>query len=272
MVGQPDPFVAFRCNVFVDNAAATGPPIILEPNPSWTNLFGRIDRKAYLGTYLSDHTMLKPGSVHVANGGYLILNLVDLMSKPGAWDGLKRVIRTKEVRLEDPMEQYGFLTPQTLRPEPIPVDLKLVVTGDPMAYFLLSAYDEEFWEMFKVKADFDYQIDRTYENVQAYAGFVCACAEREGLRHFERGAVAEVVAHGSRMVDDQEKLSARFGRLRDVLVEADYWAGVERAERVGPSHVERAINERIYRLNMVEERLRELISRGVIIVDLVGSR
>ena len=270
-VGQPDPFVAFRCNVFVDNVTATGPPIILEPNPSWTNLFGRIDRRAYLGTYLSDHTMLKPGSVHVANGGYLILNLVDLMSKPGAWDGLKRVIRTKEVRLEDPMEQYGLLTPQTLRPEPIPVDLKLVVTGDPMAYFLLSAYDEEFWEMFKVKADFDYQIDRTFENVQAYAGFVCACAEREGLRHFERGAVAEVVAHGSRMVDDQEKLSARFGRLRDVLVEADYWAGVERAERVGPAHVERAINERIYRLNMVEERLRELISRGVIIVDLSGS-
>ena len=270
-VGQPDPFVAFRCNVFVDNAVATGPPIILEPNPSWTNLFGRIDRKAYLGTYLSDHTMLKPGSVHTANGGYLILNLVDLMSKPGAWDGLKRVIRTKEVRLEDPMEQYGFLTPQTLRPEPIPVDLKLVVTGDPMAYFLLSAYDEEFWEMFKVKADFDYQIDRTYENVQAYAGFVCACAEREGLRHFERAAVAEVVAHGSRMVDDQEKLSARFGRLRDVLVEADYWAGLERAERVGPAHVERAINERIYRLNMVEERLRELISRGVIIVDLSGA-
>ena len=120
VVGQPDPFVAFRCNVFVDNLTATGPPIILEPNPSWTNLFGRIDRKAYLGTYLSDHTMLKPGSVHVANGGYLILNLVDLMSKPGAWDGLKRVIRTKEVRLEDPMEQYGLLTPQTLRPEPIP--------------------------------------------------------------------------------------------------------------------------------------------------------
>jgi predicted ATP-dependent protease len=269
--GQPDPFAPFRCNVFVDNSAAPGPPIIHEPNPSWTNLFGRIDRRAYLGTYLSDHTMLKPGSVHQANGGYLILNLVDLMSKPGAWDGLKRVIRTKEVRLEDPMEQYGLLTPQTLRPEPIPAELKLVVTGDPMAYFLLSAYDEEFWEMFKVKADFDYQIDRTHENVQAYAGFVCACAEREGLRHFERAAVAEVVAHGSRMVDDQQKLSARFGRLRDVLVEADYWAGLERAERVGPAHVERAINERIYRLNMVEERLQEMIIRGVIIVDLAGA-
>ena len=268
---QPDPFAAFRCNVFVDNSNAKGPPIIVEPNPSWSNLFGRIDRKAFFGTYLSDHTMLKPGSVHQANGGYLILNLVDIATKPGAWEGLKRVVRTREIRLEDPMEQYGFFTPQTLRPEPIPADVKLVITGDPAAYFMLSAYDEEFWEMFKVKADFDTQIDRSRENVLAYATFICACAEREGLRHFERDAVAEVVAHGSRLVDDQEKLSARFGRLRDVIVEADYWAGIEGASRVAASHVERAINERVYRLNMFEERLREMIARGVILVDVQGA-
>ena len=269
--GQPDPFGPFRCNVFVDNSNANGPPIIVEPNPSWTNLFGRIERRAYLGTYISDHTMLKPGSVHLANGGYLIINLVDIMMKPGSWEGLKRVIRTKEVRLEDPMEQYGFLTPQTLRPEPMPLDIKLVVTGDPMSYFVLSAYDEEFWEIFKVKADFDYQIDRTTENMLGYAGFVCACAEREGLRHFERDAVAVIVAHGSRMVDDQDKLSARFGRLRDLVVEADYWAGADGAQRVKADHVERAINERVYRLNMIEERIREMIRRGVIIVDVQGS-
>jgi predicted ATP-dependent protease len=269
--GQPDPFGPFRCNVFVDNSNVGGPPIIVEPNPSWTNLFGRIERRAYLGTYISDHTMLKPGSVHLANGGYLIINLVDIMIKPGSWEGLKRAIRTKEVRLEDPMEQYGFLTPQTLRPEPMPLDVKLVVTGDPMSYFVLSAYDEEFWEIFKVKADFDYQIDRTSENMLGYAGFICACAEREGLRHFERDAVAVIVAHGSRMVDDQEKLSARFGRLRDLIVEADYWAGAENAHRVNASHVERAINERIYRLNMLEERIREMIRRGIIIIDVKGA-
>jgi lon-related putative ATP-dependent protease len=271
VVAQSDPFAPFRCNVFVDNANTTGPPIIVEPNPSWTNLFGRIDRKAVFGTYISDHTMLKPGSVHQANEGYLILNLVDIVTKPGAWEGLKRVVRTREIRLEDPMEQYGFFTPQNLRPEPIPADLKLVITGDPAAYFMLSAYDEEFWEMFKVKADFDTQIDRTRENVLAYAGFICACVNREGLRHFERDAVAEVVGHGSRLVDDQEKLSARFGRLRDVIVEADYWAGLEGASLVTGAHVERAINERVYRLNMVEERIRELIARGVILVDVEGA-
>lgn len=268
---HPDPFLAFRCNVFVDNSATEGPPIVVEPNPSWTNLFGRIERRAYLGTYVSDHTLLKAGSVHRANGGYLILNLIDIFSKPGAWDGLKRLIRTKEVRLEDPMEQYGLLTPQALRPEPIPVDIKLIITGDPLSYFLLSTYDEEFWEMFKVKADFDHQIDRTPANVLAYAGFICACCNRDGLRHFDRTAVAKVVEHGSRMAETQDKLSARFGLLRDLIVEADYWAGLEGEKLVMARHVEKAIGERIYRLNLIEERLRELIAKGVIMVDVTGA-
>lgn len=268
---HPDPFLAFRCNVFVDNSGSEGPPIIVEPNPSWTNLFGRIERRAYLGTYVSDHTQLKAGSVHLANGGYLILNLIDIFTKPGSWDGLKRLIRTKEVRLEDPMEQYGFLTPQALRPEPIPVDIKLVITGDPLSYFLLSTYDEEFWEMFKVKADFDHQIDRTPQNVLAYAGFICACCDRHGLRHFDRSAVAKVVEHGSRMAEAQDKLSARFGLLRDLIVEADYWAGLDGAKLVGGRHVEKAIGERIFRLNLIEERLRELIAKGVIMVDVSGA-
>ncbi len=268
---QPDPFMAFRCNVIVDHSQASGPPIVVEPNPTWSNLFGRIERRAYLGTYVSDHTMLRPGAVQRANGGYIILNLVDVLTKPGSWDGLKRLIRTNEVRLEDPMEQYGMLTPQALRPEPIPVDLKLVVTGDPMAYFLLSARDEEFLEMFKVKADFDVQIDRTPENAVAYAGFICATCQREELRHFDRTAVAKGIEQSSRMVGDQEKLSARFGQMRDLLVEADYWASQAGADIVNGKHVERAIGEKTYRLNLVEERIRELITRGVIMVDVTGS-
>ncbi len=268
---QPDPFLAFRCNVFVDNSQAAGPPILVEPHPTWTNLLGKIERRAYLGTYVTDHTMLKPGSIHRANGGYIILNLIDILTKPGAWDGLKRAIRTKQLGIEDPMEQYGLFTPQALRPEPIPVDLKVVVTGEPLAYFLLSTYDEEFWEMFKVKADFDVQISRTAENVLAYAGFICAVCQRDSLRHFDRTAVARVVEHASRMVDDQEKLSARFGQVRDLVVESDYWAGQAGARLVQAQHVERAIGEKVYRLNLVEERIRELIARGVIMVDVSGS-
>jgi predicted ATP-dependent protease len=266
-----DPFLAFHCNLFVDNSAREMPPIILEANPNWTNLFGRIDRKAFFGTYVSDHTMLKPGAVHRANGGYLILNFADLATKPGAWDGLKRVLKTGEVRLEDPMEQYGMLTPQGLRPEPIPVDLKLVITGDPLSYFVLSAVDEDFWEMFKVKADFDYQIARTMENSLAYAGFICAICERHKLRHFDRAAVARLIEHGSRMVEDQEKLSGRFGRLRDIIVEADHWAATADEPRVTGKHVTKAIEEREYRLNLVEERLREMLARGTIMIDVSGS-
>lgn len=268
---QVDPFVVFHCNCFVDNTGAQDPPVVVEANPTWTNLFGRIERRAYLGTYLSDHTMLKAGSVHRANGGYLILNLADVITKPGSWDGLKRLIRTKEVRLEDPMEQYGYVTPQTLRPEPIPANLKLVITGDPMSYFLLSAYEEEFWEMFKVKAEFDDQIPRDQDNTLAYADFICMICQRENLRHFDRSAVARVIEYGSRAVDDQERLSARFGRLRDLLVEADYWARRAGAELVSAEHVERAIDERVMRLNLVEKRIREMIARGTIMVDVTGS-
>lgn len=268
---QPDPFSVFRCNLFVDSSALEMPPIVIESNPSFANLFGRIDRKAMFGTYVSDHMMLKAGAVQRANGGYLIVNFADLVTKPGAWDGIKRVLRTRRVPLEDPMEQYGMMTPQGLRPEAVPVDFKLVITGDPMSYFVLSSVDEEFWEMFKVKADFDYQIERTPENILGYAGFVCATCERYGLRHFNADAVARVVEHGSRMVEDQFRLSARFGRLRDVIVEADHWAGEAGAERVSAEHVDQAIAERIYRLNLIEERIQEMIARGSIIIDTEGA-
>jgi lon-related putative ATP-dependent protease len=268
---QPDPFAVFQCNLFVDSSALELPPIVVESNPTFTNLFGRIDRKAIFGTYLSDHTMLRAGAVHRANGGYLIVNFADLVSKPGAWDGMKRVLRTGQVPLEDPMEQYGLLTPQALRPEPIPVDFKLVITGDPMSYFILSAIDEEFWEMFKVKADFDYQIARTPENSLAYAGFICATCERHGLRHFNSDAVAALIEHGSRLVEDQEKLSARFGRLRDIVVEADHWAAQAGADRVSAEHVQKAIDQRIYRLNLIEERIHEMIARGTLIIDTQGG-
>jgi len=268
---QLDPFLAFRCNLFVDNGDAEGPPIVIETNPTWSNLFGRIERRAYMGTYLSDHTLLRPGAVHRANGGYLILDMNDLATKPGSWEGLKRVLRTGQVRLEDPLEGMGFIVPQGLRPEPIPVQMKVIITGDPFTYFLLSTYDPDFWELFKVKADFDHQIPLNDESLELYARFVSACCQRESLRPFQADAVAKVVEHASRMVDDQEKLTARFGQLRDVLIEADYWAAQEGSEVITAQHVQRAVREKYYRLNLVEERVRELITRGVIMVDVTGA-
>jgi predicted ATP-dependent protease len=201
----------------------------------------------------------------------VILNIRDLLLNPGVWEALKRMIRTKEARLEEPFEQFGFLAPHGLRPQTIPVEEKLIVTGDDVLYRLLAQYDEDFWELFKVKADFDFQIELTQENLEAYAAFICGCCQNEGLRHFNNGGVARVSEYGSRLVADQHKLSSRFGQLRDLLVEADYWARQDGAAIVGAEHVRKAIEQKLYRSKLVEERIRELIAQGTLMVDVDGE-
>ena len=266
-----DPFLAYRVNVFVDNSRAKGPPVVIETNPTWINLFGRIERRAYFGAYFSDHTMLKAGSLHHANGGYLVVAARELLSSPAVWDAFKRAIRNREVRLEDPTEALGMLAPQGLRPRPMPLDVKVIVTGDDSVYHLLSRLDEDFWEIFKVKADFDYQIDASPEYIAAYAGFVRSICASERLRPFAPEAIARVVEEGSRMVADQRKLSGRFGFLKDLLIEADYWASRDGGAGVEAAHVRRAAVERFYRSSLVAERIRDMIADGTIMVDVDGG-
>ncbi len=270
-IKERDSLLAFEVNVFVDNGNTEGLPIIMESNPNWGNLFGKIERRAFMGAYFTDHTMLKPGALHLANGGYLVLNARDVLTNPGVWDGLKRVIRNKELRLEDPMDQLGFIASAGLRPQPMPVDVKIIMVGDNNIYDLLSAHDEDFWEIFKVKADFDYEIERNSDNVNAYASFICGCCESEGVRHFDRSGVAKVVEYGSRLVDDQTKISSRFGQLKDLLIEADYWATRDGSPTVKAEHVQRAIEEKFYRSNLVEERMQEMITDGTIMIDVDGA-
>ena len=269
---QTNPFLPFEINVLVDNSGTDAAPIIIESNPTWGNLFGRIERRAFMGTYLSDHTMLKSGSIHQANGGYLVLNARDLLMNPGVWEGLKRIIRNKETRLEDPSEQFGLVAPQGLRPQPVPWDAKVIVTGDEALYRMLSTYDrEDFWEMFKVKAEFDSQIDLTPENVAAYCAFICTICHAEGLLHADRSGVARVVEYSARLVSDQTKLSSRFGQLQDVLIEADYWARKDGAPLITSEHVKNALEKKIHRLNLMEEKLRQLIAEGTLMVDVTGE-
>jgi predicted ATP-dependent protease len=266
-----DPFLAYRVNVFVDRSRAKGPPVVIETNPNWGNLFGKIERRAFMGAYFSDHTMLKPGSLHHANGGYLVVGARELLANPAVWDAFKRAIRNREVRLEDPAEALGMFVPQGLRPQPVPLDVKVIVTGEDSVYHLLSRLDEDFWETFKVKADFDYQIDGSPEYVAAYAGFIRQICASERLRPFAPDGIARVVEEGSRMVADQGKLSGRFGFLKDLIIEADYWAGAAGSARVEASHVRRAAEERIYRSSLVAERIRDMIADGTIMVDLDGG-
>ncbi len=269
---QGDPYIAFRVNVMVDNSTMGQAPIVIESNPNWVNLFGSIDRRAFMGAYFSDHTMLKPGAVHRANGGYLVLNARDLMLNPGVWEGLKRVIRNREARLEDPAVQSGMMTPQGLRPDSMPWNGKVVVTGDDTVYRTLSTYDrDDFWEMFKVKAEFDSQIDLSDESVADYCSFIHSACHDEGLLHCDRTGAARIVEFGARLAADQSKLSTRFGLIKDLLIESDYWARQDGADRVSGDHVKTAIDRKVHRLNLVEERLRELISDGTIMVDLSGE-
>lgn len=269
---EPDVSLAFHVNVIVDNSRTEGPPIIVEHHPTWGALFGKIERKAFAGTYVSDHSMLKPGALHVANGGYLILNARDVLGSPGSWEGLKRAVKTRQVRIEDPYEAFGFLLPQGLRPEPIPLDVKVIVVGDNALYQLLARLDEEFWELFRVKADFDFEIERTPENLEAYAAFICGCCNTEGLLHFDPTGVARVAEYGARLVADQEKLSSRFGQVKEIVVEADYWARQRKHALVTGDDVEKAVEEKVYRSSLIAERIRKLIAEGTLMVDVEGAK
>ncbi|MBI2859889.1 MAG: AAA family ATPase [Chloroflexi bacterium] len=271
IMGQRDPFLPFQVNVFVDNSATADVPVITEPNPNYVNLFGRIERRFLFGGYVSDHTMLKPGAVHLANGGYLLLSARDVLLNPGVWPTLKRVLKTREIRIEDPFEQLGLIAPQGLKPEPTPIDIKIVLIGDAMLYQMLAMYDEDFWEIFKVKADFDHEVARTRENLISYAAFISGCCEECELRHFDRTGVARVVEYAARLVADQEKLSTRFAFLKELVEEAEYWAGKAGAPLVSAQHVDTAIEERRYRHNLPDEKIKEMIARDVIMVDVAGA-
>ena len=270
-MGGRDPFLPFQVNVFVDNDGAKGPPVILESNPNLGNMFGKIERRFLFGGYLSDHTMLKAGALSKANGGYVLLSVNDVLTNPGVWPALKRAIKNGEVRIEDPFEQSGLIAPQGLRPEPMPIKVKVVLTGDALLYQLLSMYDEDFWEIFKVKADFDSEIERTKDNMLAYAAFLSGCCEECEARHFDPSGVAKVIEHSARIVADQERLSSRFAQVKDWVEEANYWASRDNAKLISASHVQKAIDERLFRHNLLDERIRDMINRGTIMIDTEGE-
>ncbi len=266
-----DHFLPFKINVFVDNAPLEDPPIILETHPNWSNLFGKIERRAFMGAYFSDHTMLKSGSLHQANGGYIIMYFRDLISNPGVWEGLKRTLKNQEIRLEDPFEQFGIIAPQGLRPDPLPFDAKVIIIGDEYYYRALTLLDEDFRDLFKIKADFDYQIQREEEVLHSFACFVNNCCKEEGLLPFDRTGVAKVLEYGARAVSHQKKLSSQFGFMKDILVEADFWAREEGADRVYAPHVQKTLQERKKRLSLIADRLQEAILEDVLLIDTQGK-
>jgi len=265
-------FTRYAVNVMVNNASGEGAPCVFESNPTYYNLFGRVEHKFQYGVAMTDFSMIKAGSLHKANGGYIVIDALDLLRNLFVYDALKRAIRDREVKIEDVWEQYRLVSTTTLKPEPIPLDVKVILTGNPNLYYMLYNLDDEYSELFKVKADFDSVMDRNGDAVRKYAEFIAAKCEDEKMLHFEPSGVARVVEYGSRLADHQGKLSSRFSAIADILREANYWAVKDGKELVTGEHVETALNKRVYRHNRVEERLRELTEEGTLIVETTGKR
>jgi lon-related putative ATP-dependent protease len=274
---DPAPFRRYQVNVIVHNGSTPGAPVVYEDLPSVPSLIGRVEHAAQFGQLVTDFTFIKSGTLHKANGGYLIVDARKLLTQPFAYDELKRALQARQIKIESLAQRIGYAPISTLEPEPIPLDTKVVLVGEAMIYYLLSAHDPEFSELFKVQAEMSDRIDRSPELVQSYARLIAQLVRREKLRPFTAAAVARVLEHSARMVEDSAKLSARFAYILDWLREADYWAGEAGAThdsvaQVDAVHVQRAIDARIRRADRIREAMQEQILRGHVLIDTEGAK
>jgi lon-related putative ATP-dependent protease len=261
----------YEVNVIVDNSQTKGAPVVIEYNPTYTNVIGKIEKESRHGILYTDHTMIRPGALHKANGGYLVINAEDILRNPLAWEALKLSLRQGNVSIEEPSELAGLTTVKTLRPTPIPLNLKVILIGTPLTYELLIKFDPDFKELFKVKAEFDTEIDLNQENIEKYISFICTLCKKENLKHLDISAVKRVIEYSSRLAGNQKKLSTIFAEISDVIREADLYARRENSNYITEAHVKRALEEKFYRINLIEEKILELIKRGIILIDVHGK-
>ncbi|AEF93728.1 peptidase S16, lon domain-containing protein [Desulfotomaculum nigrificans CO-1-SRB] len=261
----------YLVNLLVNNADTFGAPVVVETNPHYYNLFGKLEYRSQMGTVNTDFTMIKPGAVHRANGGYLILQAKDLFADPHSWDALKKALKNRQVTVENIGETQRSVPTISIKPEPIPLNVKVILIGSPRFYHLLQQVDEDFAKLFKVMVDFEVVMPRTSENLRNYVAFVGSVCRREGLPHFDRSGLAEIIEYGSRLAANQNKLSTQFNEVVEIILESAAWAQSAGAQLVSAVHVRQAIKEKIYRCSRVEERIQELILRGKILVDTTGA-
>jgi lon-related putative ATP-dependent protease len=271
--GPPD--LAFRrydVNVIVDNSGLKGAPVISENNPTITNLLGSIEHEARFGALTTDFTLVKGGSLHRANGGYLILGAVELLRNELSYDTLKRSLQSGNIQIEEVGQRLGVASTKSLMPQPIPLDIKVILVGDHSLYQTLYSADPDFSILFKVKAHFDDAIERNPVNVRSYGSFVHSLCTRENLSHLEAGALARVIEFGSRLAEDQRKLSTKFPEIADLVREANFYASQEDSKYIKDSHVQKALGERIYRSNLLDEKIKEMVARGIFLIDTAGAK
>ncbi len=273
MPQQSDPFKRYAVNLLVDHGDTHGAPVVVEHNATYPNLFGSIERRVQMGIAITDFTMIKPGSLHRANGGYLVLNANNLFRLGISWEALKIAIKRREIQIEDPWQMLGYSTTEGLRPEAVPFRIKLIIIGSPLIYELLHFYDEDFSKLFNVKVDFGTEMDRTPGHEQELARFLAGCAaEDPTVLPFTPSGVARMVEYAVELAGDQKKLSCQFANVVSIAKEASYWARVGGSPHVDRDHAERAIAERDHRLARIDEKIREMIARGQLFIDTDGER
>lgn len=269
---KEEPYRKYEVNLVIDNSSTLGAPVVVENNPTYHNLLGRTEKEAQFGALTTDFTMIRGGTIHKANGGYLIIAVEDLLRNPFSYDGLKRDLRDEHMSIEEPEERYGFLSVKTLKPQPIPLSAKVILIGDPNIYQMMFSLDPDFRELFKVKAEFDTTMPRTDEKVQKYAAFVCALCEKEQLKHLDGTGLAKLVEYSSRIIEDQFKLSTQFSAIADIVREANFYASQEGSEFITGEQVKKAIEEKVYRSKLIQEKLQEMIARGFFLIDTVEEK
>jgi len=262
----------YQVNLLVDNAETTAAPIVFEDNPTYTNLVGRVDHLAQMGTLVTNFTLIQPGALHRANGGYLVLDALRVLTQPYAWEGLKRALRLSQIRIESLGQVYGLVSTLSLEPEPVPLAVKVVLVGEPRLYYLLKALDPDFEELFKVGADFDDEVVRDAEGTRRYAELIATLARGAELRPFDRAAVARVVEHGARLTGDAERLTTSRRRLSDLLQEADFWAAKAGRATVLRDDVERALQAQTRRVDRLRGRVQDQILRQNLLIAVSGDQ
>lgn len=265
-------FDQYVVNLLVDNADRDGAPVIYEDYPYFHNLIGRIEHESHMGSLITHFSLIKAGALHKANGGYLVVQARDVLMQPFSWEALKRAIRSRNIQIESLGTAMSLISTVTLQPEPIPLNVKVVLLGDRLLYYLLQQYDPDFDELFKVSVDFNDETDCSEENCQLYAKLLASLAESEETRPMDRSAIALTIEQAARYVGDQEKLSTHMGSIADLIRESDHWAATDSAETISADHVRKAIDQQIYRSDRIRQRIHEEIRRGNLLVDTHGEK
>ena len=269
---ETKPWDNYRVNLFIDNSHTEGAPVIMDSNYSFSNIFGRLEYENYYGVLKTDYTMIRPGLLHEANGGYIIFQANDLLTNPAVYDNLKKVLRNKELGIDNSMDQKSSMVMVSLKPEPIPLDLKVIIIGNENVYQTLLSVDNDFRKLFKIKVEFEDDAPLNEKNLQDLARFVHGYCEDDELPHLDKFAVARLAEYSTRLSTNQNRISTRFGELAQVIAEAATWARLDKAKVVTADYIDKALEERKNRQKKYDEKYTEMIEEGALLIDTEGEK